>query len=198
MTDQIIFHVGAPKTGSTYLQRRLVHNSAILRQHGICYPVKPEFERIAANAKLITFGIDPLKADGFRQAFPAFDVEKLNPADEFEALLAECPPDTKTVILSSEGMLPRYARNLADVIPASARTTITLVVRRQDDWIESFFNQGVKNNAMKSIDDTVALAINGGDVLSCQPDWWDHYQSWSAHFERCDVLFYDQKAPELW
>ncbi len=198
MVDQIIFHVGAPKTGSTYLQKRILQNKEALQSRGICYPTRTGFERIAANAKLINYGIDPEKATEFRKAFPAVDVGQLDPTEEFNALLSKCPSDTKTVILSSEGMLPRYAPDLARFVPTGPQTTIVLCVRRQDSWIDSFFNQEAKKNRMNSIDDVVDLALNGGNETLCQPDWWQHYQNWSANFERCEVLFFDQKTPSFW
>ena len=39
MADVVYLHVGAPKTGTTYLQDRLLHNRDALAAHGVHYPV---------------------------------------------------------------------------------------------------------------------------------------------------------------
>ena len=44
---RVILHVGAPKTGSTYLQKRLRANAQALRARGVYVPVLPE---VAATA----------------------------------------------------------------------------------------------------------------------------------------------------
>ena len=38
MADRVILHVGAPKTGTSYLQDRLFHNPEVLATQGILYP----------------------------------------------------------------------------------------------------------------------------------------------------------------
>ena len=47
---RIVLHVGAPKTASTYIQRRLRVNEEQLRKHGIYLPVLPEVAAMAGNA----------------------------------------------------------------------------------------------------------------------------------------------------
>ena len=41
MSRVVYLHIGAPKTGTTYLQDRLDLNGNALRQHGIHFPVGP-------------------------------------------------------------------------------------------------------------------------------------------------------------
>ena len=38
---RVYLHVGAPKTGTTYLQDRLALNATSLRRHGYRYPTGP-------------------------------------------------------------------------------------------------------------------------------------------------------------
>ena len=38
MADRVILHVGAPKTGTSFLQDRLFHNPEVLAAQGIRYP----------------------------------------------------------------------------------------------------------------------------------------------------------------
>jgi hypothetical protein len=51
MAHKVFLHVGAPKTGTTYLQDRLFHNRVSLEKHGVFYPVggQPDFFRPALD-----------------------------------------------------------------------------------------------------------------------------------------------------
>ena len=51
MARKVFLHVGAPKTGTTYLQDRLFHNRVSLERHGVFYPVggQPDFFRPALD-----------------------------------------------------------------------------------------------------------------------------------------------------
>ena len=49
MADRVILHVGAPKTGTSYLQDRLFHNPEVLAAQGILYPAdRPDAQFLAA------------------------------------------------------------------------------------------------------------------------------------------------------
>jgi len=43
MSRVVYLHIGAPKTGTTYLQDRLARNAATLAQHGVTIPSKNRF-----------------------------------------------------------------------------------------------------------------------------------------------------------
>lgn len=49
MTSRVVLHVGAPKTGTTYLQNVLWHNRAALAEDGVLYPLSRPFEHFAAT-----------------------------------------------------------------------------------------------------------------------------------------------------
>ena len=53
MADVVYLHVGAPKTGTTYLQDRLRANRHTLEQHGLSYPVGPAGDMFDAALDLI-------------------------------------------------------------------------------------------------------------------------------------------------
>ena len=53
MADVVYLHVGAPKTGTTYLQGRLLANRAALTAHGVSYPVGLHADMFAAALDLI-------------------------------------------------------------------------------------------------------------------------------------------------
>jgi hypothetical protein len=53
MADVVHLHVGAPKTGTTYLQDRLLANRLRLAEHGVSYPVGPSGDMFDAALDLI-------------------------------------------------------------------------------------------------------------------------------------------------
>jgi hypothetical protein len=53
MADVVYLHVGAPKTGTTYLQDRLYANRTTLAQHGVQYPVGLRTDMFEAALDLI-------------------------------------------------------------------------------------------------------------------------------------------------
>ncbi len=53
MADVVYLHVGAPKTGTTYLQDRLYANRAALAEHGVHYPVGLHTDMFPAALDLI-------------------------------------------------------------------------------------------------------------------------------------------------
>ena len=53
MTRRIYLHVGAPKTGTTYLQDRLALNATSLRRHGYRYPTGPHGDMFLAALNLL-------------------------------------------------------------------------------------------------------------------------------------------------
>jgi hypothetical protein len=197
MVEKIIFHVGAPKTGSTYLQKRLKANADILLENNLCYPIKPGFEKLAANAKLVTLGIDNSLASGFARNFPDFDVTTLDPQDELERLIALCPSNVETAILSSEKMRPRHAKPLSTLIKNDMVCQIVLFVRRQDDWMDSYINQLIKNNNIDTIEEAFEKALNPEESRYCSPDWLFHYKEWSKYFEDIRIIFYDDKIRSI-
>lgn len=123
MTRRIVLHVGAPKSGSTFLQRAMLRNRALLRDHGIAYPHPGQGH--------------PGNAGG---------IAAMGTTD-FEALFAEGAP---TVVLSHENLfatapeaaaLARWARG--------AGVTIQRLVflRPWSDFVFGDMSQKMKQNA---------------------------------------------------
>ena len=104
MTRRIYLHVGAPKTGTTYLQDRLALNATSLRRHGYRYPTGPHSDMFLAALNLLDRpwgGMRP-QAEG-----------------EWEALVRRARRARGTVVLSHEilaGAKPAEAqRALSDL-----------------------------------------------------------------------------------
>jgi hypothetical protein len=103
-TKRVYLHVGAPKTGTTYLQDRLALNAASLRRHGYRYPTGPHGDMFLAALDLLDRpwgGMRP-QAEG-----------------EWDALVRRARRARGTVVLSHEilaGAKPaEAARALADL-----------------------------------------------------------------------------------
>ena len=105
---RVYLHVGAPKTGTTYLQDRLALNAASLRRHGYRYPTGPHSDMFLAALDLLDRpwgGMRP-QAEG-----------------EWEALVRRARRARGTVVLSHE--------ILAGAKPAEAERALERpVVRR--------------------------------------------------------------------
>jgi hypothetical protein len=130
---RVYLHVGAPKTGTTYVQDRLALNAASLRRHGIRYPVGPRGDMFLAALDLIDRpwgGMRP-QAEG-----------------EWEALVRRTRRARGTVVLSHEilaGAKPAETqRALADLSFAEVHVVYTARdVARQvaAEWQEQLKHQ---------------------------------------------------------
>jgi len=197
-TPRIILHVGAPKTASTYLQRRLRADPAHLRKHGIYLPVLPVVAEMAGNAKLLATALSRRPSLTFQRAFPDIDVSALDPTRLVAELLQGWRPDSESVVLSGENFRPHHAPRLRELLPTTAPCVVVLFVRRQDRWIDSYFNQMVKTNELnEDISTFVARLCDTAGERLCRPDWFAHYEAWRNAFGDCKVVFYDEVASDV-
>ncbi len=195
---RVILHVGAPKTGSTYLQKRLRANSPALRARGVYVPILPEVAAMAGNAKLLATILGGEPTPSFRRAFPDLDVARLTPERVLSDLLQDWRIGAEDVVLSAENFRPSHAAWLNTALPRGVETTVVMFMRRQDLWIESYFNQLTKTRDIAIGLDTFVqtLCRTDGERL-CRPDWLAHHEAWSARFERVRMVCYDACKPML-
>jgi hypothetical protein len=197
-SPRIVLHIGAPKTASTYLQRRLRANAETLRRHGIYVPVIPAVAAMAGNAKLLATTLSQRPSLTFQRGFPEIDVRQLDPARIVTELLANWRTESESVVLSAENLRPNHARRLRELLPTSMPCVVVFFVRRQDRWIDSYFNQMVKTNetAEEIVAFVARLCDTDGERL-CRPDWFAHYEAWRSAFGDCRVVFYDEVASDV-
>lgn len=200
LSGRVVIHIGAPKTGSTYLQRRLRADPARLREAGIHVPVHPLVMSVAGNAKLLATVLLGEPTLSFARAFPGIDTGVLRAHDVLDALLSDWRRDEEAVILSAENFRPSHAPRLRELLPAGIEPVVVLFVRRQDEWIESYFNQLTKT---ADIQDDFAAFLDricdsdcGGERL-CRPDWLLHHESWTRAFGECRIVFYEEARDDL-
>ena len=195
---RIILHVGAPKTGSTYLQRRLRGASEICRRHGLFVPVWPPVARMAGNAKILAMALDGQSSPIFQRSFPAVDVRSLDPEWVRDRLLEDWRPPEETLLLSAENLRPHHPPLLRELLPAEAHYTVLLFVRRQDQWVESYYNQFVKaHETHEAIGAFMQRLCAATPRRLCCPDWYAHYEAWHAAFGTCTVVIYDEVKANL-
>jgi hypothetical protein len=133
-------HIGAPKTGSTTLQKLLFENRRILLERGVLYP----------DVSLRGYGHHDL-AFLLSGEYPDWAIPQPRPlealVDELGRIVAAHAGD---ILLSSENFYlfpaPEALRQMLEASGASAgrRTVIIVYARRQDEAHESWYNQTVK------------------------------------------------------
>jgi hypothetical protein len=192
-SPRVVLHIGAPKTGSTYLQRRLRANRELLRKHGIYVPVLPAVAEMAGNAKLLATALSRSPSLTFQRAFPEIDVNALDPKRIVAELFHDWRLDSESIVLSAENLRPNHARELRQVLPSTTPCVVVLFVRRQDRWVDSYFNQMIKTNEIhEQISAFVNRICETDNSRWCKPDWFAHYQAWRDAFGDCRVVFYDE------
>jgi hypothetical protein len=198
VSPRIVLHIGAPKTASTYLQRRMRANATRLRKHGVYIPVIPAVAAMAGNAKLLATTLSQRPSLTFQRGFPQIDVPKLEPSRIVAELLTDWRSESESVVLSAENLRPNHAQRLRELLPTSVPSVVVLFVRRQDRWIDSYYNQMVKTNEVaEPISAFVTRLCDTEGERLCRPDWFAHYAAWRSAFGNCHVVFYDEMDDDV-
>ena len=127
----IVFHIGAHKTATTYIQKMCEDHRSILAEIGFCYPKE---------------GIGP--QFGHHQI-----VEELTHGNSSSLLraLEECPP-SHTVVFSSENF-DRFrqvqVQTLRDALPQDAMVSFVYFIRRPHELLISSWHESIKHGSQK-------------------------------------------------
>jgi hypothetical protein len=137
MTTVVHLHIGAPKTGTTYLQARLRRNSTCLRGHGVHYPVGDHGSMFAAAVDLI----DRPWADQREAA-----------RGEWDNLLARVQGCDGSVVISQEILAAARPAQVARAMAGLRGTEVHLVYSARDlaRQIPSEWQEGVKHAHLPS------------------------------------------------
>lgn len=170
-------HIGAPKTGSTALERFLSGHQARLAEQGLCYPAS--VMRACGHHDLAF-----LLGGGY----PGWATPQDRGLDELlAALKVEIAAAGRPVILSSENFYllsdpQMVARALDGIGLAPARTRVLVYLRRQDEAHLSWYNQAVKAQGYAGeLEDCIA---------ECR-DLWDYdarLEAWAAVFGEGNIF----------
>jgi hypothetical protein len=164
-SDQVVYlHVGAPKTGTTFVQDRLFRNRESLRDHGILYP-----------------------ADRFDAQFvAALDLEELSwgglgerAKGAWDALAASVRDWPGTAIISHEILAaanPEQVRRALDSL-APAEVHIVYSARDLARQIPAEWQEGVKHQRVESFDRFLRLDVGYGRGTT-ERTWFWSVQDW--------------------
>jgi hypothetical protein len=131
----LVLHIGLHKTASSFLQGLLASHRDDLLREGLLYPTTGIVDKATTGTR---------EGAGSGQAL----FSRRGRPDALKAqLLAELPEDVSTVLVSSEEF-SRAAptptpQRLLSRFDAFGTVEVVVVLRRQDDWIESLYKQVV-------------------------------------------------------
>ena len=137
MADVVYLHVGAPKTGTTYLQDRLAANRRVLAAHGTSYPVGLHADMFGAALDLID-----LSWGGQRDAVRG----------EWDALVARVRRAPGRVVISHEILAgatrPQVARAMRDL--ADAEVHVVYSARDLGRQVPAEWQESIKHRKQRS------------------------------------------------
>lgn len=180
----VILHIGLHKTASTYVQNVLSMLRMELVHEGILYPRagEPRFRGVRSRD-----GAQSGQAEFTRPV----DTDPLN---ALRNLFSECSDDTRSIIISSENFT-LWKRDLraADFVArfrAFRSVKVVLVLRRQDQWLESYYKQIVDGFADR---ETRSFSEFVRDVGPDLVDFYERFLPWreAVGAENFHVLSYD-------
>jgi hypothetical protein len=137
MGAKVFLHVGAPKTGTTYLQDRLFLNRMSLARHGVKYPTG-----MRESMFLAAVDLTGIKWPGFE------DMAK----GEWEALVRRTKMSSGTVVLSHEVLAvakPSRIRKAAEDL-AGSELHVVLTARDIGRQLAADWQEGLKMYGTKS------------------------------------------------
>jgi hypothetical protein len=131
VVQKVYLHVGAPKTGTTYLQDRLALNRASLARHGVTYPVGLRHTMFLAAVDLTG-----IKWPGFHE----------QAAGEWKALVRRIRSARGTVVVSHEVLAvaapEQIARAMADL--AGLEVHVVFTTREPGRLLAADWQEGLK------------------------------------------------------
>lgn len=134
---KLIVHIGHPKTGTSTIQKALVHNASTLRQYGLCYP---EFGQKFNAHHLLVNALVSHKNDNF---LPSTDITGDQIVKEFRRLSAD--PTLETIIISSEAFVSAIGFKAPFVeLERMFDLHIVWIVRSPTEYSNSMANQRIR------------------------------------------------------
>ena len=141
----LLLHIGMPKTGTTALQKFLYNNAQELKKYGWCYPGMAEKNGRCFYSPVIyeeRTEIIETNVDTWSWV-EMLDVQSRNWIQLWISLKREL--EKYNVILSAEEMfMCDTERLLREVKREYSNVKVIVYLRRQDLYLESFWNQSVK------------------------------------------------------
>jgi hypothetical protein len=137
MSRVVYLHVGAPKTGTTYLQDRLALNRGELRQHGVHYPIGLHSTHFRAALDLVGMGWGGIGAEV---------------GGEWDRLVRRVRRHSGTVLISHEILASAKPKQIRRVMDDLAGDEVHVVYSARDlaRQIPAEWQEGVKHRRGRS------------------------------------------------
>ncbi|USR41527.1 hypothetical protein L1F06_008910 [Ectopseudomonas hydrolytica] len=132
---KIILHIGLPKTGSTALQQAFYQSREVLLRQGVLYP-----------------------AQVYRQDDPKhnFVLDLVRKGQGYDIGSERGYKAASRIVLSNEALSNDFYfhglernRQLAELLRAHGELEICMVLRRESEWLRSYYKQAVINQPVK-------------------------------------------------
>ncbi len=138
MVETVFLHIGHPKTGSTSIEKFCVANTNVLHELGYLYP----------KSGLINMGHHGLASNWYRRHnYPDKSSSKIAKlVNELSCSMCNCAIVTSDILVHID---PESLKSLRERF----RVQCVYYVRRQDDYVESVYNEIVKNPYNREIGD---------------------------------------------
>lgn len=173
---RVVIHIGASKTGSTFLQTLFDRNRPALLRQGIWYPEKG----------LLRHGGRPQKQGGH-----ALLLSAAKSGDRrMRRFLADVPQQSDgihTILLSSEAFfLDPRGPELLDMFPG-AQCNVVVYLRRQDDWANSQYHELVAGGAVGRVTADIGTWLRDPETRRLL-DYRNVLGAWAARVGRDNVI----------
>lgn len=177
MSKALYIHVGTPKTGTSAIQATMLANRRHLLAHGILY-ARTGCGSAGIHSELAQSLVpESEKLPGFYRGAPGRLWSKL-------AREAHSSP-ASTILISDERFGRMPPTRVKEYVPRDMPVQVVVYLRRQDELLQSQFNQGVKSAMRKTttMRDELARVLDtnrGVDYL----DYFNYLNGWSEAFGR--------------
>ncbi|MFN3292348.1 MAG: glycosyltransferase family 2 protein [Gemmobacter sp.] len=160
---RLVLHIGAHKTGTTYVQGNMRFNRDALRRKGVLFPLTGD---MAAD-------FDPVRPDGSPGHQGLVNAAHAGDAAVQAAFFDEVAASgAETVVVSCENMMPplsasllRLVQQLDAFFDGFARRDLVAGQRRPDIWADRFYRELVCNGHAGNRSDAAAFAHETGARL---------------------------------
>lgn len=132
---KIILHIGLPKTGSTALQQTLFQSRAALLREGVLYPAQVHRE-------------DDPKHN--------FVLDLVRKGQGYDIRSEQGYSAASRIVISNEALSNDFYlhgleanRQLAELLRAHGELEVCMVLRREREWLRSYYKQSVINQPVK-------------------------------------------------
>jgi hypothetical protein len=123
MKPRLMIHAGIHRTGTTAVQKTFAHHRAALAARGVLYPFDGD------NHQSIAWALHRKQTTG---------------ADLAERIASVVTATTAWVVLSGEDFAIHMDLGWLETLADRFDCAVTIYLRRQDDWVMSWYNQHIK------------------------------------------------------